>query len=163
MTKRLILIRHAKSGWDDPLMDDHERGLTERGCKASATIGDWLRRMDYVPDRLLVSDAARTTETAKILFGALGCNAPVDFKPALYHASPDTILDLILRESDDTLAVIGHNPGIAMLAHGLVKDRPKHHRFSDYPTCATTVIDFDAGVRIGQGKCVDFIVPRDLG
>ena len=163
MTKRLILIRHAKSGWDDPLMDDHERGLTERGRKASATIGDWLRRMDYVPDRLLVSDAARTTETAKILFGALGCNAPVDFKPALYHASPDTILDLVLRESDDTLAVIGHNPGIAMLAHGLVKDRPKHHRFSDYPTCATTVIDFDAGVRIGQGTCADFIVPRDLG
>ncbi|WP_438955974.1 SixA phosphatase family protein [Cognatiyoonia sp.] len=163
MTKRLILIRHAKSGWDDPMMDDHQRVLTERGRKASATIGNWLRKMDYPPNRMLVSDAARTRETAELLFGTLGCNASVDFKPALYHASPDTILDLILRESDDTIGVIGHNPGIAMLAHGLVQNRPAHRRFSDYPTCATTVIDFDGDVRIGQGTCVDFIVPKDLG
>ena len=163
MTKRLILIRHAKSGWDDPFADDHERVLTERGRKASATIGNWLRRMDYLPDRMLVSDAARTKETAELLFGALGCNASVVLKPMLCHASPDTILDLILHETEETIAVIGHNPGISMLAHGLVKDRPKHDRFSDYPPCATTVIDFKAGVRIGQGRFVDFIVPRDLG
>jgi phosphohistidine phosphatase len=64
------------------------------------------------------------------------------------------------------VAVIGHNPGIGMLANSLVKQAPAHHRFSDYPTCATSVIDFDltswSEVKHQSGTCTDFIVPRDL-
>ncbi len=163
MTKRLILIRHAKSGWDDFEADDHERVLTKRGREASTTIGNWLKQMDYIPDRFLVSDAARTQETSNLLKNALGSDAPIELKSSLYHASPDTILDQVLQyEGDDVLAVIGHNPGLAMLAHGLVSVRPKHRQFSDYPTAATTVIDFEIGVKIGQGACVDFVVPKDF-
>jgi phosphohistidine phosphatase len=84
----------------------------------------------------------------------------------LYHAAPDTIMDLLQRETADTVAVIAHNPAIGMLANALVKTPPDHHRFSDYPTCATTVIDFavDAWseVRRRSGTCQDFVVPRDL-
>ena len=84
----------------------------------------------------------------------------------LYHAAPDTILDLVGRETAQTVAVIAHNPSIGMLANAMVTSAPAHHRFSDYPTCATTVIDFPIdhweGVQPRSGTCLDFTVPRDL-
>jgi len=160
--KRLILIRHAKSGWDDPMADDHERVLTERGRVAAKEIGAWLREQAFVPEVMLVSDAARTKETHKHLCSGLGQTPETMFHPVLYHASPDTILDLVQRQNAQTIAVIAHNPGIAMAAHGLVGRRPAHNRFSDYPTCATTIIDFDTHIDIGSGRCTDFVVPRDL-
>ena len=111
---------------------------------------------------VLASDAARTVETAKYVVAAHP-NAPqVILMPQLYHAAPDTILEAIQRQTAKTIAVIGHNPGIGMLANGLVATAPKHPRFSDYPTCAATVIDFDGPIGPGLGRCVDFIVPRDL-
>lgn len=160
--KRLILIRHAKSGWDDPTADDHERVLTERGRTAAQAIGGWLAHNNYVPDTILVSDAARTKETHHFLCAGLGQTPNTTFHAILYHAAPDTILDLALKQTAQTIAVIAHNPGIAMAAHGLVTNRPKHDRFSDYPTSATTVIDFPHIIGIHEGTCVDFVVPRDL-
>jgi phosphohistidine phosphatase len=75
-------------------------------------------------------------------------------------------MDMITHETADTIAIIGHNPGVGMLANRLVTAPPDHHRFGDYPTCATTVIDFaiDAWseAKNQSGKCQDFVVPRDL-
>ncbi len=159
---RLILIRHAKSGWDDPMADDHERVLTDRGRKASATIGKWLQAKGYVPEVVLCSDAARTQQTAEGVLAAFADPPVLKLVPLLYHASPDTVLDLVSRVDAGSIAVIGHNPGIGMAASGLVAQRPAHHRFSDYPTCATTVIDFPQTIAPGAGDLVDFIVPRDL-
>ena len=61
---KLILIRHAKSGWDDPFADDHERALTNRGIRAAAAIGDWLRDQNHIPTHIYASDATRTQQTA---------------------------------------------------------------------------------------------------
>ena len=160
--RRLILIRHAKSGWDDTMADDHERQLTDRGRNAAKAIGTWLAQSNYIPDVLLVSDATRTIETHSHLCAGLGQTPETKFQPLLYHAAPDTILDLAMRETAHCIGIIAHNPGIAMAAYGLLKARPVHSRFSDYPTGATTVIDFADGIAIGEGVCTDFIVPRDL-
>ena len=160
--KRLILIRHAKSGWDDAAADDHARTLTDRGRKAAQKIGAWLADNSYTPDVLLVSDSARTIETHKHLCAGLGETPNSNFLTLLYHAAPDTILELAQKQPDETIAIIGHTPGIAMAAHGLVQSRPNHDRFSDYPTGATTVIDFTDTVNIGTGTCEAFTVPRDL-
>ena len=161
MTLRLILIRHAKSGWDDPFADDHARKLTDRGTKAASAIGGWLQKKGFVPDQVLSSDAVRAGETARHLSAALTDSPNINFVPSLYHASPDTIIDLV-RSMNGTIAVVGHNPGLGMAAHALVRDRPQHGRFCDYPTCATTIIDFDGPPGLGSGTCIDFIVPRDL-
>tara|TARA_R110002051_G_scaffold137753_7_gene210316 strand:+ start:12089 stop:12601 length:513 start_codon:yes stop_codon:yes gene_type:complete len=159
---RLILIRHGKSSWDDPFGDDHARILNARGKAASQAIGQWLVQNEYLPDMVLVSDAARTVETANYILEAQP-NAPqVKFMQRLYHAAPDTILEAVQRQSANTIAVIGHNPGIGMAASGLVTTAPKHPRFNDYPTCATTVIDFGGPIGPGLGRCINFIVPRDL-
>lgn len=166
MTLRLILIRHAKSSWSDPFADDHARVLNTRGHASGNAIGEWLAEHGYLPDLVLCSDAMRTRQTADLILPALSPTPTLRLSPRLYHAAPDAILDRIKRETAAAIAVIGHNPGIGILAGQLVRDAPKHPRFSDYPTCATTVIDFDAtdwgAVGRHQGTCVDFVVPRDL-
>ena len=166
MTKRLILIRHAKSSWDDPFSDDHARVLNPRGQASAKAVGMWLNDEGYVPDLVLCSDAARTVETSERILTQLQTAPEVQTSGRIYHAAPDTILDLIHGQSVPTLAVIGHNPGIGMLANALVKQAPQHHRFSDYPTCGTTVIDFDTdnwkAIQPRNGSCTAFIVPRDL-
>lgn len=166
MTRRLILIRHAKSSWDDPYADDHARVLNDRGRASSSAIGAWLADQGYVPDVVLSSDSERTKETTRLILPALPSAPKLRFSSLLYHAAPDTILDLARREEAGVVAIVGHNPGIGMLANGIVAKPPDHHRFSDYPTCATTIIDFATSewsqIVPRQGTCVDFIVPRDL-
>ncbi len=166
MTKRLILIRHAKSSWSDPFADDHARVLNDRGRASAPAIGTWMADNGYLPDVVLCSDAARTRETAELILQQLDPKPDLSLSPQIYHAAPLTLLELIQRQTTDSIALIGHNPGIGMLANLLVKSAPDHTRFSDYPTCATAIIDFeidkwaDAGQR--GGTCVDFTVPRDL-
>lgn len=166
MTKRLILIRHAKSSWDSAFADDHARTLNPRGRASAQAIGDWLADQGHIPQTVLCSDAMRTQETAKLILSKLSPTPELRLSGMLYHAAPDTIVDLLQHETAQTVAVIAHNPSIGMLANALVKTPPDHARFSDYPTCATTVIDFSintwAGVERQSGICVDFIVPRDL-
>jgi phosphohistidine phosphatase len=166
MTLRLILIRHAKSSWSDPFGDDHERVLSKRGQASAKAIGEWMAQEGYLPDTVLCSDAARTQETAELILAALDPKPRLQLSGRIYHAAPDTILEMIQKQTEQTIAVIGHNPGIGMLANGLVQSAPEHHRFSDYPTCASTVIDFDNDrwieVQPGKGQCKAFVVPRDL-
>ncbi len=166
MSLRLILIRHGKSSWDDPFGDDHARVLNDRGRASATAIGAWMAQEAYSPDIVLCSDAARAVETAKLVLAALIPPPSLQLSGRIYHASPDTILDMLKRQTADTVAVIGHNPGIGMLANMLVKKAPKHHRFSDYPTCASTVIDFEgdnwSAIKPRSGVCAAFVVPRDL-
>lgn len=160
---RVILIRHAKSAWDDPFADDHARDLTERGKRSATAIGAWLAEKGYLPDRVVSSDAVRTVSTARGILAALPGTPDLIFESRLYHASPDTMLDVLQSTPGDCVAMIGHNPGMALLARGLVELRPDHNRFGDYPTCATTVIDFDAKAAPHMGRCLDFVIPRELG
>lgn len=166
MTLRLILIRHAKSSWDDPFSDDHARVLNKRGQASAHAVGVWLAGQGYLPDLILCSDATRTMQTAEVILANLSPRPALRSCKALYHAAPDTILDVMRKETAKSIAVIGHNPGIGMLANRLVAKAPIHHRFSDYPTCATTVIDFEAEawseIRLASGTCEAFVVPRDL-
>jgi phosphohistidine phosphatase len=164
MTRRLILIRHAKSGWGDPYADDHARDLTDRGHTAAMAIGQWLATQGYVPDLILTSDATRALQTTDQVKRGLGTQPETQEHGLLYHAAPETIQDIAVKTNANTLAIVGHNPGIGMAARRFVTYAPKHHRFDDYPTCATTIIDFDNNdwMKAGKGVATDFIVPRDL-
>ncbi|WP_322890505.1 MULTISPECIES: SixA phosphatase family protein [unclassified Yoonia] len=166
MTLTLILIRHAKSSWDDPFADDHARVLNARGRAAAPAISAWLAAQGHVPDVVLCSDAARTQETAALILPHLAPAPDLQLVPALYHASPDTMLDLLQKQTARRIAMIGHNPGIAMFADGMIERRPAHPRFGDYPTCATCVIRFDADrwdrAAPRSGRCTAFITPADL-
>ena len=166
MTLKLILIRHAKSSWDDPFSEDHARKLNARGRAAAPVMARWLLRQGHVPEEVFCSDAARTAETLDLMRAEWPAAPEVHYRAALYHAAPFTMLDLLHRARASSVALVGHNPGIGGLACGLVTNRPDHPRFADFPTCAVAVIGFDvdqwADVEPGSGRVIDFAVPRDF-
>ena len=161
MTKRLILMRHAKSDWSHDL-DDHERPLNKRGRQSAYALRDWLGLNDYRPDQVLCSSAERTQET---LF-RLDIQAETTYLREMYLADAATLMAIMKKASGDCVLMVAHNPGIAWFASRLLAQPPQHSRFDDYPTGATLVVDFDVDdwedVRPGSGSVVDFIIPREL-
>ena len=124
MTRRLLLLRHAKSSWADDTIDDHERPLNQRGQRDAPRMGQLLRDLDAVPDVIRASSARRAQETAHGVISAWAAPPLITTEPALYHAPVDTILDVV-RGTDDACAsalVVGHNPGIGELMCVLVND-----------------------------------------
>ncbi|MCI2401104.1 histidine phosphatase family protein [Aliiroseovarius subalbicans] len=166
MTLRLILTRHAKSTWDDPLLADKDRPLNKRGRASAKAVGKWLARGGYGPQEVLCSSAVRTRETWAKISDKLLHPPKAAYLDALYLAEPDQMLAALQRAQSDVVMMIAHNPGSAYMAQGLVATPPDHGRFQHYPTCATTVIDFPVSdwsdVGWGKGQAVDFVVPRDL-
>ena len=164
--KRLILTRHAKSSWDDPLTPDHDRPLNERGKAAAADLGQWLASRDYVPGEVLCSDAVRTRKTVSGIAPALPGAPVLELKPALYHAGPDVMMAVLRHAKAGVVMMIGHNPGIAEFAARLVAHPPANAEFGRYPTGATLVADFDVAnwedVTFGSGVTVDFIIPSEI-
>ncbi len=163
MSLRLILMRHAKSSWDDPLQSDHDRPLNSRGQRSAQALGGWLREKGHAPNQALVSTSQRTRET----FQRLALPTPAAFFDGLYHAPAARMLDTLrLNASGNTVLLIGHNPGCADFAAEIVAAGPGHARFFDYPTAATLIVDLPGetwpDVRFGTGDVVDFITPREL-
>jgi phosphohistidine phosphatase len=166
MTKRLILTRHAKSSWDDPMTPDHDRPLNDRGRAAAADLGEWLASRGYLPDEVLCSDAVRTRETWEGIAPGLPASPAPVLKPALYHAGPDVMLAVLRHAKGDCVMMIGHNPGIAEFAGRIVAQHPHHPGFRHYPTGATLVTSFEidswSDLVFGMGAVRDFIVPREI-
>lgn len=161
--KRLILMRHAKSGWDDLALTDHARTLSERGQHSADAVGHWLQRKSLIPDHILCSDAARTQETLSGLnLGEIGKT----ITRTLYLADPDVMVRMLHTRDEDCILMVAHNPGTATLAQMLLAQAPAHPEFDGYPTCATLVADFNIpswrDIRNESGQLVAFIVPRDL-
>lgn len=167
MTLRLILTRHAKSSWDDPMMDDFDRPLNKRGRKSAKALGRWLVEKGYRPDLALVSASERTRETWGIVSSKfVDAAPPARFLPELFHAEPEPMLATLREAEGPTVMLIGHNPGMSFFARALIETPPADVRFERYPTGATSVIDFDLDdwrqVIWRSGRVVDFVVPRDL-
>lgn len=166
MTLTLILTRHAKSAWDDPALDDFERPLNGRGRSSALKIGQWLVSQGYLPDTVLISGARRTVETWGWMAGVMPATATMESVPALYLATAGTILNVLRGQTSPVIMLIAHNPGIAEFASWIVSTPSEHEKFTIYPTCATTIIEFDAAawsdIGWGQGRLVNFVVPRDL-
>lgn len=166
MTRRLILIRHTKSGWDDPELDDHDRPLNARGRASAPRIGAWLAGHGFSPDAVLCSTALRTRETWDGIVTQLDTAPTPDYRRDLYLAEPATLLAAVHGTTAQCLAVIAHNPGIGSLAWALADAAPDHPKFDLYPTGATLVLRFDVNalsdVRAHQGHVEGFTVPREL-
>lgn len=162
---KLILIRHAKSAWDDPMLSDHERVLNDRGRRSAVAIGQWLAREGHVPDQVLSSDSARTRETWDRMAPAFAQAPQPDWHRALYHAPAQALLDALHGATGQTVLLLGHNPGIGQFATMILTRGVAHPRLRDYPTAATLVAEVPSWEDLdwGQAEPLDFVVPRDLG
>lgn len=168
--KRLILLRHAKSAWADPDLDDHDRPLNQRGRLAAPLMGLWLAERGFVPDAVLCSSSVRTVETWQRARAALPGAPEATVDAALYHADPARMLAAIRSTAPEavTLLLVGHQPGIGALTRRLATpDTPAQctRAYQKFPTAAVAVIDFDAeawsDVTWGTGRFHSFAVPRE--
>ncbi len=166
--KRLLLIRHAKSSWDDPALADHDRPLAPRGRHAAERMRGHLEASGIEPELVLCSPARRTRETLDLLAPAFGA-AERSIEEGLYGATSAELLERVRRVSDDTrtVALIGHNPGIQDLALGLADGGTGLDRAREkFPTGALAVLGFDGSwLHLGAGtaRLESFVTPRELG
>jgi phosphohistidine phosphatase len=159
ITRRLMLLRHAKSDWPD--VPDHDRPLAKRGQHDAPLVGRWLRDHGYLPEIVLCSDARRTRQTWKLVARELGGSPEVRFDPRAYAASELTLLCLVreLPAACRSALLIGHNPGLVDLARSLVG--PGGQGIS-FPTAAVAVLEFDGGwpgLASGHARLLDFTTP----
>lgn len=167
--KRLLLLRHGKSDWNNPDQPDNERPLNDRGQRAAALMGAHLRQRGLAPDLILSSPAVRTRETAQRVLAALQAPVRLEFRAELYLADPKTIAELVRGTPDEvsTLLVIGHNPGMQLAALKLSAGDPAGRRDEigdKFPTAALAVIEFDAKswAKAEAGDLVAFDSPKAL-
>ncbi|MGZ8625899.1 MAG: SixA phosphatase family protein [Actinomycetota bacterium] len=168
MTRRLLVLRHAKSSWDEPSRPDHERPLTARGRRAADRVGEHLRSSGTLPDVVLCSSALRTRETLQRL--ALGA-ADVHVEDGLYGAGEDELLARLRDVAEDagTVLLVGHNPGVHGLAVELAGPdlgEAASRLREKFPTAGLATFELQGTWReLGPGRVrlTSYVVRRELG
>ena len=166
--KTLLLMRHAKSAWDDPSLDDHDRRLAPRGRRAAPSIAAWLREQGLGLLHVRCSSAARARETLELMQPALH-DADVHIDEDLYLANADELLELVRTLPDEAPSVllIGHNPGMQRLTVLLAgRSQARRRVEAKFPTAALAVIALPverwADTRPASGDLVAYVTPGDL-
>ena len=170
--KRLTLLRHAKSDWDDPVARDFDRPLNRRGEKAALLVGQFARSCKMQFDMLVASPAVRVVQTLDTFLTGYGQPLEPHWDRRIYLASAPTLFDVIrdLPESAHSAIMAGHNPGFEELILELVPDNGASPLRDDvevkFPTASFAVMDLaidrwaDAGPDIAT--LISFTRPRDL-
>jgi phosphohistidine phosphatase len=170
--KTLTLLRHAKSGWNDPVARDFDRPLNAKGRRAALRIGAYLRDQHLSFDHVVASPAARVVETLEQVAEGSGTAINPAWDKRIYLASAMSLLD-VLQESDDaydSILLVGHNPGLEDLVLLLVPDDmggdAREQVEEKFPTASIAQISFPVDhwedIRSNSGAIARFVRPRDL-
>lgn len=118
--KHLLMLRHAKSSWDFPHLDDYDRPLNDRGKRDAPRMAQWLSLQDLEIDSIISSGAARAKKTAIAFQATSQCDLQISDQ--LYHASRSKLLQLIKQVDNQiyNLMIVSHNPGLNDLADYLL-------------------------------------------
>ncbi len=168
--RQLLLLRHAKSAWDEPGLSDHSRPLNAHGRAAAAVMRQAMLGLALAPDVVLVSSARRTLQTMEALepWEETPLIEPMD---ALYLATAPELLKILngVAETARSVMVIGHNPGLHELAvylMGSARDAGDAKRLAEgYPTGALAEFSIPGPwgtLSAGGGRLHRFLCPRDL-
>jgi phosphohistidine phosphatase len=120
--KTLTLLRHAKSSWSDPSLQDYERPLNRRGQRDAPVMADRIKSAGIRPSLILSSPAVRAWTTAKIVAQEIGY--PAEFlqrEDRLFHASGRGLLKVVAGQDSgfNNVMIVGHNPGLTDFANYL--------------------------------------------
>ncbi len=170
--KTLTLLRHAKSGWDDPVARDFDRPLNARGGKGAKLMGHHMRDSGMVFDHVVSSPAVRCVDTLDGVWEGYGRTLHPVWDRRIYLASGATLLDVVhdLPDAPDRVLMCGHNPGLEDLILMLVPDRagdPLRDAVEEkFPTAAIAELVIDvtswAEIKPGSATFARLIRPRDL-
>jgi len=173
--KTVVLLRHAKSDWNDATLRDFDRPLNGRGERAAMLMGNWAKQEALTFDAVLASPAARVKDTIDKFMESYGAHPDPIWDQRIYLASAATLADVIADADDahDALLLVGHNPGLEEFILARVADDGRSQLRDDvaekFPTAAMAVLDFpigrwrdlaDGGAETAQLR--RFIRPRDL-
>ena len=181
--KTLTLLRHAKSGWDDPVARDFDRALNPRGKRGAEQIGQYLADHGLVFDHVLASPAVRVVETIDHVSSRYSLPVAPAWERRIYLASAATLIDLVagLPDSVGSVLLVGHNPGLEDLVLMLVPADPGAGADTDaatdgarlrkeveikFPTASLAELQFDCAAWADMGSTpatlTRFVRPRDL-
>ena len=137
--KQLLVLRHAKSSWNNPGLSDYDRPLNKRGRRAAPLMGAWIAEQGLQPDVVLCSTAVRAQETFQLVRESANWDAEVLHTADLYLAPHHTYIEYLaqLPNHIQSALVIGHNPGIESLVYAQCGE------YHTMPTCALAVIQFN--------------------
>ena len=170
--KAILLLRHAKSAWDDSRLDDHDRPLSRRGEKAAKAVAEHIASTGPRPDLILCSTATRARQTLGPLVHRLAAPAPpISLERGLYLAPAETLLERLRNLPDDvgSVLMIGHNDGLWHLAEVLAghgEPAMLDALRGKYPTAALAnlraPIESWRDLALGSAELIEFIRPREL-
>jgi phosphohistidine phosphatase len=171
VTRQLFVLRHAKSSWDDPGLDDHERPLAPRGRRAIKVLAEHFRDTGVGPALILCSSARRTVET----LDGIGLQGQTLIEDELYAASPGQLLERLHRIPGEveSAMVIGHNPTMQVLVLRLAAtSASSEHDGSElaevqrkFPTGAVATLTFEgewSELAPGGARLTGFVRPKQL-
>lgn len=169
----ILVLRHAKSRWDEPDTADHDRTLAPRGVEAAKRMGRLISERDWPPDRIICSTAARASATLELAMASWPGPAPLalDYSSRLYLASPQQLLEVVRAQPDDCnrLLLVGHNPGLGTFVLRMAgTDEPSARAAIEakFPTAALArlglVLEQWRDAEWGGARLLDFIRPTDL-
>jgi len=152
--KTLVIVRHAKSSWDNPGLSDHERPLNKRGLKDAPVMGARLVQWGPPVDRVISSSAARALATAELVTQEMGLAwDEIQIEDALYHATEEEMLEIIQEQDDyiDGVMLFGHNPGMTYLVNDL-----SNLDLDNLPTCGVVILQFevDSWTEVGEVQAI---------
>ncbi len=138
-TKKLYLVRHAKSSWKDFSIKDFDRPLNKRGKNDAPIMAKLIAKMGVSPDIILSSPAKRAKCTAEYFSEELG--KKLHFEESIYEASPSQLFALIKEvfKDHDKVMVVGHNPSLTALSNKLLCDQ----KIENIPTTGIIALDFE--------------------
>jgi phosphohistidine phosphatase len=160
--KTLIIVRHAKSSWDNLDLKDSERPLNDWGEKDAPRMAKRLKEREITPGLLLSSPAVRAIETCRHIANVLVYPfEKIKTDPRLYHADEDTLLQIVreLKDRDDCVMLFGHNPGLTIFTNLLLNED-----IDNIPTCgivsALLKVSFWSKVSYGCGQLDFYDYPK---
>lgn len=138
--KRIFVIRHAKSSWEFPELEDIERPLILKGEKRTKKIIDYLLHKKVTPHLIISSPAVRAFETAKIIATGLGYDVDkIRQEKDIYFGDTESYFETLYQIDDELndVFIVGHNPTITSFANYFLQQK------TDYlPTSGVACIQF---------------------
>lgn len=161
--KTLLVLRHAKSSWDEPGLRDFDRPLNGRGLRAAPLVGRYMRRQKIAPELILCSPALRARETVALVREAARLDAPLRFDERIYEASAERLCEVIsqIEERVNQAMLVGHNPGLEQLIFYFTNEEKR------MATAALAQVTLDVEkwgkTRAGCGRLDWLVKPKQFG
>jgi len=160
MNFNLLLVRHAKSSWSNTSLTDFDRPLNKRGVSNAPLMGQRIREYGLHLDAIITSTAKRAQETSKLIAKEMAYEIEdIDLESDLYHASREVFINILSKQQNRNIAMVGHNPGIQDFSYWLSSEPTVN-----FPTCGVIHISFSLDnwteISKNSGKAMRFEYPK---